>query len=314
MTLPDMPALYKFSSEELVKVIARRQPHSDTSSDDVLDFINKGCFAMIREMGYDLDTIKVDFLRKNGIPLWGSGRIPLLVKTGDQEFVLKPYDVHNPEEERRVLGHLQRKQADIAPEVYWIGDKGYAEEFFNTGKSLTDIAEEESVESAIRTGGEMHARLALLGVNYNHNHWVDEFYVGDGRKIVDFGTAQLYFLRGSSAKFDTQLKKMEKGVESVMQSDHMDRRYWADGPFFGIPFRFRMDLGTPVIEQALSAGKTPEERLNMLIGWYSVGVGIFQHFLTSDHPFDSEAAMKATIQNMPAFLGSFSTTYASHPT
>ena len=299
-----------FTFEEFAKVLVKRGAYSDKDIEEVASFIVKDSPEMIESMGYDSKNVKIDFIRNKGVPAWGSGRIPLHVKSEMGDFILKPYDTHNPKEERKILEYLKQAKAEIAPQTYFVGDKGYAEEFLK-GKPLTQIVCEEGIESAIKYGGEMHAKLAKLGISYNHNHWLDEFYIdAKGQKVLDFGTAQFFLKEGASPEFDARLDKLtHSGVGSVLKHDHNNNDYWVDGSLYGIPFRLGIHIGEPALEKALSIGKTPEERLNLLTAWYTAGLGIAKHFLCTTHQFCSELAVKSTMEVMPVFLESFAKAY-----
>lgn len=130
----------------------------------------------------------------------GSGRIPLLVETpnGDR-FVIKPYDCYSPEKERAIL---ERLSGSLAPAVRKYGSDFIAEDYINleNSTSIERIADlgEPNFKTAIRKGAIAHARLAIDGINYGHDHWMDEFHVTeDGRlQITDFGTADSFLHQG----------------------------------------------------------------------------------------------------------------------
>ena len=157
--------------------------------------------AQLKEMG--VSKANIDLIRgADGRTRWGAGRIPLVVETCKGRFVIKPYDLYNPEREKLVLEAVQGR---LAPAVLYFGDKFYAEELINPkeAKTLEQIADSGNLDYAITKGAEAHANLAALNINYNHGHWLDEFHlIGNVVKITDFGTSAFFMKSGSYKVFD----------------------------------------------------------------------------------------------------------------
>lgn len=135
----------------------------------------------------------IDFIRKSsGNIAHGSTRVPLVVDIGGEKAVVKRYDNYDSAREQRVLRLVG---GVCAPEVFHFGRDFYAEEFIDPkqSQSLDTLLTAGEMKRAVKIGGSMHARLARLGVNYDHNHWLDEFLLYGGRRVIlDFGTSRLY--------------------------------------------------------------------------------------------------------------------------
>lgn len=191
------------NSERLSAARARNQPLDAllVNTARLIRFVE----AALREMG--VGEAVVDMLRHaDGSPYFGSGRIPFVVHSEEQPFIIKRYDsITSAAEERRVL---RRVSGVIAPQVLYLGKRFYAEQLVSA-KGLDDLFE-ESPEQAVRIGGIGHAELAQLRVNYNHEHWLDEFrWDGEKLRILDFGTAYIFA--------DSEEEVRSRGVLEMVQ-------------------------------------------------------------------------------------------------
>ncbi len=168
---------------------------------------------------------EADFLRdQDGKIVRGSTRTPLLIRTPQERFIIKPYDNYNPARERSILEVVSGK---MAPAVKSFGSEVYAEEYidsketpslFERSRGLEDRC--STMEQVVLDCAAIYANLARLGVNYNHNHCITEFRVSkDGRQVVtDFGTSIFFYDEGwfdekhignSQKKFDAILAERE---------------------------------------------------------------------------------------------------------
>ena len=191
-------------SQEDIKAINKSRSSSQTTPLE-LDSLLATAEAQLTEMHiYDA---AVDLIRtQEGHILWGSGRVPLVIQSAHQRFVLKPYDVYNPTEEKRILKVVQGK---LAPIVLYFGNGFYAEELIDLekAKTLESIADSGDLRHAVIKGAEIYSELARLGINYNHRHWLDEFHlVGDNVRITDFGTSTFFRKADSSKDFSERVR------------------------------------------------------------------------------------------------------------
>ncbi|GEM_PF-4096155 len=200
--------------------------------------------------------------------LHGSTRIPLKVKTPEDVYIIKPYDMGDSDLEKKVLQTVGGK---IAPEVLHLGEEFYSEELvdfsrymdlyhlclatgaFNqdqkkelwdhiSGKdfSTTDLARQnqlmntmiEAAKPLIIEGAKIHAALAKLGVIYNHNHWLDEFHVSSEDKsiITDFGTAYFFLHPEQVAE---ELPLVSKEFETI-RKEYLDPLAFSNGDGKGL--------------------------------------------------------------------------------
>ena len=167
---------------------------------DDLYFLDVGNF--LSEM--DIVDAKISLIRREDCRfLRGSYRIPLLVETDDNRFIIKDYDGYDY---LREIAILEKVSGVIAPKVLHFGTDMYAEKYldseqFSSLNKLADARDPNSEElgSIIYIGVWMHAELAKLKINYHHNHWMDEFFITTNpledqeRKIVDFGKSFFFF-------------------------------------------------------------------------------------------------------------------------
>jgi hypothetical protein len=304
------PAYYEFTEHQISQFNREIRSQRNNSANDFKKFVLETAPKLITEMGYDLDEVKIKFLTKHGFVCFGSARIPLEVITKDKRFVLKSYDVQGPQNEKEILESLKKANAEIVPEIYWLGEQGYAEEVCTGGNSLDEIARRDGIETAIRIGAEMHARLGQFGVNYSHNRWLDEFRViGENRKIIDLGTASLYIKKGSLVSFGKKAEQFEgEGLRAILETDQ-DSRLWNRELLLNTPSIFLTGELFRLIEQALSIGKSSEEKWNILLGWYSAALGIAEHDYHKDGMRAIQRATWETMELMPVFLESFCEAY-----
>ncbi|MFH1174543.1 MAG: hypothetical protein V1725_05375 [archaeon] len=178
----------------------------------------------------------------------GSTRIPLLVKTKDNTYVIKMYDEYDPRREKDVLAVVSGK---IAPRVLHQGQEFFSEDYFDHSAYPSLLAEllktepfslqfhkdlwqaqfgfpsdrekaermtgmvTEAFIPFVRIGARMHADLAKLDVIYDHNHWLDEFRQGkNGGVITDFGTSRFFFQKD---QLDHDLKRLHAQYESLKE-------------------------------------------------------------------------------------------------
>ena len=172
----------------------------------------------LKEMG--IRTAEVDIIKDaDGNICHGSARLPLLIKTGKEDsFVLKSYDCHNPQTEKEIL---QVVGGTIAPKIKYFSREFYTEVLINhkKAKTLQSIADNKNLINAVKIGAKMHARLANMGINYGHCHWLDEFHIDDDKlMITDFGTS--YFFEEEKDS-DYMLEKSDyirlNGIESFFR-------------------------------------------------------------------------------------------------
>jgi hypothetical protein len=179
--------------------------------------INDFVREMIDEMRIQGD-VSYDFVRsRDGLIKRGSRRIPILVEAGGKRFVIKEYDfkVKDPEaieeQTKREKEILSRVNGRIAPRVLHFGSLSiaYAEEYVDHNefwdlnsvllkkieqkKQRSGRAYAREVKEAVTDAAYMMAFLARLRINYDHHHFLDEFHVGDSRKMItDFGSSSLF--------------------------------------------------------------------------------------------------------------------------
>ncbi len=150
---------------------------------------------------HDMGIVKaeVDFVRNKGKYVRGSTRIPLLVSTPDEQFVVKKYDDYDHVIERKVL---ETVSGNIGAKIRAFSKDMYAEEFidFNTMPTLfeqTNGLQHDcpEMEMIVLEAAVIYAQLAKKEINYNHQKCMDEFrsnFAGI-RKITDFGTSRLFY-------------------------------------------------------------------------------------------------------------------------
>ena len=178
----------------------------------------------------------------------GGTRIPLKVETKKGAYIIKTYDDTDSELEREVLQTVSGK---IGPQVLHFGQQFYSEELIDSSQytnlldrawatgafcpekrkelweycygGKSDDQEQrkklmctmvEAVKPLLLEGARMHAELAKLKVNYNHNHWLDEFHVANDGKpmITDFGTSYLFL---DPAQVEQELPRLVKEYDEL---------------------------------------------------------------------------------------------------
>ncbi|MFH2020778.1 MAG: hypothetical protein ABIJ34_05150 [archaeon] len=197
-----MVITFKFEESDLSQINFVRYVYKQPlySLESIRGFIERSLDAM------SISEAKVDFLRNHmGVPIYGGERLPVIVDSPNIRFVLKKYDKDNPKSEIEVL---ERVSGVIAPRVYHYGDDFYAETLIPISHesldklALSTKAERRgkfnlSLDEAIKIGAQAHARLATLGVGYNHDHWFDEFHYSSTKNpellITDFGTSSVFY-------------------------------------------------------------------------------------------------------------------------
>jgi len=138
---------------------------------------------------------EVDYIRrKDGYFVRGGTRIPLLIKQDERRYVLKSYDEYDTERERKILQVVEGK---IAPKVLVFGDTEYIEEYVDHEEfpSLESLMHTSNWGEVIAHAGRIHGLLAILGIDYNHNHTLDEFRISNQGeyRVIDFGTSRFFY-------------------------------------------------------------------------------------------------------------------------
>jgi hypothetical protein len=214
-----MTIVFQFSEgdvDSLNTVLEKRQ-YDRREADQIKDEAQK----YLSEMS--VSDASVDFVRDSrGVILWGNRRTPLLVTSGDERFVIKSYDRYAQDVEKRILTEVS---GIIAPNVKFLGSDFYAEESIDHTKAtkLMLIADQgpEGLESALKIGAEMHARLAHKGIDYAHSHWLDEFHLFEDRQMItDFGAARFFVEPGNESEaFKEKLEYIqERGFSEIQKN------------------------------------------------------------------------------------------------
>jgi hypothetical protein len=171
--------------------------------------LSKFATAALEESGIASATVST-ILGRNGYLLRGSTRLPLLVQTETERFVIKRYDEYDPARECELIKHAK----DIVPEAKFFGQEFYAEEFIDPtlATSLEHIADSgyEGLRHAVVEAGKIHAMLARKNIDYNHSHHFSEFHLlNDKAKVTDFGTARFFRREGELDYFDELLAELK---------------------------------------------------------------------------------------------------------
>lgn len=291
-----MPIDFLFSDDEVENVNRERLPYTNTVT--LASQLKKDTQRRLKEAG--IGDCRVDFLRKRGYVLWGSGRLPLVVEKDGKKQVLKQYDDYDKEREKCVL---QVVSGVIAPVVDHFRSDFYIEELIDPERSfsLMDVANEGSIEVAAEVGAEMHAILARFRIDYAHNHWLDEFHRLDGRNLItDFGTSHFFYDTKNDHSLDRDLKIIEKeGSEALVNGR---------GGHSIIPcFDSRQPKYNRTAEQILSLSNDPVILVNLLYVLGGAAAGI-KYYLERRHGF-SRDAWGWTMELFPDFVTAFSEKY-----
>jgi hypothetical protein len=181
-----------------------------------------------------VDEAAISQLSDGGAVHFGVGRFPLLVVPPRAvEFVIKPYDLHDPMTEREIMTIVS---PSIAPQVYHYGNNFLAEEYLSpeTWTPLTTLLEEDDLELIAIKGGEMHGHLAQMGIEYHHNHWLDQFFLNEtSMKIIDFGTSRFFrTVGGGDSQFDMHVSYLKtNGLHDFVERFAYDDLF--DSPLLG---------------------------------------------------------------------------------
>lgn len=256
-----------------------------------------------------INKAKINLIkRSDGKICWGSERIPIKVMTEKENFVIKNYDVYDAERERNLLMLVQGK---IAPKIIYFGESFYAEEFVDHERSISldVLADSGNLNIALKKGAEMHAELAKLSIDYNHNHWLDEFHTNDERNlIIDFGTSIKFFKKGENKNFDKKVDYLEKNnIEDYFEyygPIPCLKSYCLNCHFYNYPESKRVDEKS--IQNKINALSQDEVTLVNLMGLLQTAtIGIKKYIESKAHSDPWEL----TIQNLPEFLENFSKKY-----
>ena len=138
---------------------------------------------------------KVSFLpskdKRRKLPIHGSTRIPLLIKTPSASYVLKRYDDSVLEGKEKAIS--ERLGGRLSPKVLVYGKSLLIEEYLDPSQwpSLETISKKDPRKGA-EVAGIFFALLALEKIHYDHEHFYDEirFNPSTGEiKVTDLGTA-----------------------------------------------------------------------------------------------------------------------------
>ncbi len=135
----------------------------------------------------------VDNLRHNGKVVFGQSRVPYIVCSDSDVFIMKECAYRlapnfNSKHEPEILRYLD---GEFTPEILEANTEFIAERFVKGQVPLCELIDEENL---VREGARITAELAKHGINYHHEKWHDDFaLLPDGRQIVtDFGSARWF--------------------------------------------------------------------------------------------------------------------------
>lgn len=290
-----MPIDFKFCDEDIrtINLIMHDYGLAEVSSKSIKEDSER----RLAEAG--IQACSVDLVRKPGnVICWGSTRLPLKVETNGQIRVLKPYDDYDKEREKCVL---QVVSGIIAPLVFRFGSDFYLEEMLDHSKgySLMQLANRGEVERAVEIGAGMHARLARLHIDYDHNHWLDEFHVQDDRELItDFGTSH-YFCDVQ------QMSNYAKLVFERIREGRSEELLNSDG--FIPCFNERHPQYEKTAMLMLNLNSDPGTLTNLFFVISGATRGI-KRYLESKHGFSCDA-WTWTMELFPDFVAAFSEEY-----
>ncbi len=233
------------TEEELLQVNKRRTWYQRPAyrGASTLKELTSTIERVFREMRLG-ENAHFQFLKRGEYVLAGSERLPILVTTQTQQFVVKPYDHNDPALEREVLRQVS---GILAPYVYHFGSCSLAEEYLAPetfksldtvirGSILAPIQKREQLESYLQQGTQFRkaiqlaayafAQMARIGVNYNHNHFLDEINYSeteDRISITDWGTSVFFFREEHNESenekaFSEKCRRLkDEGVEKYLQ-------------------------------------------------------------------------------------------------
>ncbi|MCF7871864.1 hypothetical protein K9L97_02415 [Candidatus Woesearchaeota archaeon] len=142
----------------------------------------------------NIKECRVELLKENNNIKKGKTRIPFLITTHKQKFVIKSYDIYSKIREAKII---KQTESTIGPKILYLGEDFLIEEYIhpNSYETLWSKVNEQIPETIINAFTEsaiVHAKLAKFNVFYNHNHWLDEFHKNhENYKVTDFGTSIL---------------------------------------------------------------------------------------------------------------------------
>lgn len=130
--------------------------------------------------------------QKRQLPIHGSTRIPLLIKTPSASYVLKRYDDSVLGGKERLIS--ERLEGRISPKVLVHGKTLIVEEYLNPVKWPTlEMVEKKDPKIAAEAAGKLFALLAREKIHYNHEHFYDEIRFNPSTnevRVTDLGTAE----------------------------------------------------------------------------------------------------------------------------
>jgi len=216
---------------EIAGLVDRRR--KDSQKEIKVERLLQEAATFVKRAG--LTDATIDFLRRpNGAIAEGSARIPLVVTSPDHpSFVVKRYDMYDAQQEIAVL---RRVSGNIGPKVFYMSPTMYAEELLDHSKALWYMIYDSddrhaTLEQALDISAGLYAFLSRMGIIYDHNHFLDEFYITDkGLKITDWGTARFFSQElGKNEAFNevfTQISSV--GLEAYLLGREPWRVYFAN--------------------------------------------------------------------------------------